>query len=248
MAFQSFNNDLEQSFLLASTLSRAGISALNDLKAHLDSVTQQVAGIDAETLSTMTEEERIKSCMGASEEDNAKLDQFRKEAEGYMRLGRETAPNVLFIFLMTKFEAYIEDIIVTVCRARPSLNFLPEGATEDEVRNRVGTLIANQRIDAVGEDVLERMLNIPFSTICTAVQTSPREIDKAKAIRNIHIHNRGFVNRRNRDRIGGVEENVYFPITMEYLNDIKNKIFLSCLGIDKLVTTSYPEVLHLDAI
>jgi hypothetical protein len=83
------------------------------------------------------------------------------------------------------------------------------------VRSAVGRRIANQRIDVLGDEVLERMLKIPFSTICTAAQTSPGELDKAKAIRNIHIHNRGFVNIRNRDRIGGVQENVHYPITMD---------------------------------
>ena len=68
--FRGFNSGLEQSFLMASALSRAGISALNDLKALLNSITQRVANLNPEELSNLTDEERIEAGSLASELDN----------------------------------------------------------------------------------------------------------------------------------------------------------------------------------
>lgn len=142
---------------------------------------------------------------------------------------------------MTKFEAYIQDLIVSVSQDRPTLISLPENAKEEDVKNKVASLISNKPIDTLGEQSLEKMLNLPFLSICAAAATSPKELDRAKAIRNIHIHNRGFVNLRNRERIGNVEIGDFYPVTWEYIKDLKEKIRFVCFGLDKAVITLYPE-------
>ncbi|MEW6212081.1 MAG: hypothetical protein AB1631_27240 [Acidobacteriota bacterium] len=243
-AFRSFNNDLEQSFLLAGAVSRGGISAMKDCMSSLDSVIQKVSGVDAEAIGKMTDEDKVKVCLGASEKDIAKLDSLKKEAEQYLRLGKETVPVVLFVYLITKFEAYLEDIITTACQTNPSLISLPLNADEEEVIAEVGKRI-DKRVDEIGEDVLEKTMQIPFSLICKAAKTTPKELDRAKAIRNIHIHNRGFVNKRNQKRIGNAAMGEYVPISIQYLIETKDKIFLTCLGIDKAVIERYPETINL---
>ncbi len=212
--FQSFNNDLEQSFLLASIVSRAG-------KASMDELIAKIKATD----------------------DPAQIQELGKQGEEYLRLGRDTTPNVLFIFLMTKFEAYIEDILVSISIARPSLVALSEGDAEQLIRDQVTRLINNQRIDDIADRVFEQRFHIPFARICIAAKTSPNELDRAKAIRNIHIHNRGFVNARNQARIGNLEVGEYCPLAIEYIIDLKDKIFLTCLGVDKMATILYPETL-----
>lgn len=213
LAFHSFNNDLEQSFLLAGIVSRAGVSAMDEL------VTQVHAATDLSVLNDL-----------------------KKQSEEYLRLGKETVPNVLFIFLMTKFEAYLEDIIITISQVKPNLISLTTGATENDIRDKTAKLINKQRIDIIANDVFEKRLNIPFSLICQAAKTDPKELDRAKAVRNIHVHNRGFVNNRNKDRIRNAKENEYFEITMEYLNDVKTKAFLTALGIDSVAIQQHPEI------
>lgn len=52
--FESFNQDLESSFLLASLLGDAFVTASSELKSSLDLIIQRSAGIDALTLSRMT--------------------------------------------------------------------------------------------------------------------------------------------------------------------------------------------------
>jgi hypothetical protein len=214
LAFHSFDNDLDQSFLLAKVISSAGVSAMDEIKTQVQSAT-----------------------------DPTILNDLKKQSEEYIRLGRETVPSILFIFLMTKFEAYLEDILITVCQVKPSLFSLPVGSTEEEVRDEVGRLINNQRIDAIFDRVFEKQLNIPVTLLCKVAKTNPKELDKAKAVRNIHVHNRGIVNKRNKDRIGNVNENEYFEITGHYLKDVKTKTFLTALGIDKFVIDHNSEIM-----
>jgi len=81
----------------------------------------------------------------------AKATGFAKEADKYLRLGKETTPNVLFLFLMTKFEAYLEDIAVLICQDSPQLVGLRTGSLEDEVRERINALFYQKRLDQIGE-------------------------------------------------------------------------------------------------
>jgi len=57
---------------------------------------------------------------------------------------------------MTKFEAYIQDIIVGVSLARPTLISLPQSATEEEVRGKVADLVSNKPIAILAEQSLEK--------------------------------------------------------------------------------------------
>ena len=120
---------------------------------------------------------------------------------------------------------------------------MPRGTNEDAIQEEVAQPLANRRIDVIARDIFEARLGVPFSAVCTAANTSPQELDKAKAIRNIHVHNQGFVNRRNRDRIGNVDVGSFYPITTDYLIEIKDKAYLSALGLDIASTSLYPNLL-----
>jgi len=174
----------------------------------------------------------------------AKATGFAKEVDKYLRLGKETTPNVLFLFLMTKFEAYLEDIAVLICQDSPQLVGLRTGSLEDEVRERINALFYQKRLDQIG-GIFNTELNIPFADICNAADgCTLGELDKAKAIRNIHIHGRGRINARFRHRIGdrSLRDGDYYPITTEYLNDLKDKICLLSWGLDIWATCRYPKL------
>ena len=241
--FYNFSSDLDQAFLLAQALSRAGLTALGEVGNHVNCLVQNVAGVTAEQLAAMTNEEKMQISARASADENEQIEQLLRQAEEYQRLGNETAPTILFIYVITKFEAYLEDITSSISYTRPELLSLPSGANEDAIQEEVAQLLANRRIDVIARDIFEARLGVPFSAVCMAANTSPQELDRSKAIRNIHVHNQGFVNRRNRDRIGNVEVGSYYPITTDYLIEIKDKVYLSVLGLDIASTDLYPNIL-----
>jgi hypothetical protein len=175
----SFCYDLDQSFLLAKLVSRSGKTEVNQLMKQALELQQ----IGAEC-------------------DMPKAIEFQKEAARYLKLGKETTPSILLLFLMTKFEAYLEDIGVLICQHSPHLIGLRTVTTEEETRQRVNTLFRNKRVDQIAE-IFKEQLRIPFAeTYSRAEGCTPRELDKAKAIRNIHVHNRGRVNGSFRKRVG----------------------------------------------
>lgn len=220
-ALVSFCHDLDQAFLLAKLLSRSGKAEVTQLIAEARELQQN-----------------------AAEFDMAKATGFAKAADKYLRLGKETTPNVLFLFLMTKFEAYLEDIAVLICQDSPQLIGLRTASLEEETRQKINTLFFQKRLDQIGA-IFKTQLNIPFADICNAADgCTPYELDKAKAIRNIHVHGRGRINARFRNRIGdqSLRDGEYYPITTEYLNDLKDKICLLSWGLDIWATASYPKL------
>ena len=221
-ALVSFCHDLTQAFLLAKLVSRSA-------KAEIKQLRDDALGLQ----------------QNPAECDMAKATQFKQEADKYLKLAKDTMPNVLFLFLMTKFEAYLEDIAVLICQRAPDIIGLPTTSSEEEVRGKVHNKhLYGKNLDKVGE-FFKTQLNIPFAEICGAAQgCTPRELDKAKAIRNIHVHGSGRVDSKFKTRIGdqNLRDGEYYAVTNEYLNDLKDKTCMLVWGLDIWATSNYPSL------
>lgn len=217
----SFCYDLDQSFLLAKLISQSAKTEIG--KRMNEALELQKLGADC---------------------DLSKAIDFQKEADRYLRLGRDTTPSILLLFLMTKFEAYLEDLAVLIGQECPQLIGLRPASTDEETRQEIHKRFARKRLDQIAE-IFEKQLNIPFSDTCRCAEgCTPRDLDKAKAIRNIHVHGRGRVTPNFRKRISNqsLKDGEYYSITMEYLMDLKDKISLLVWGLDILATTLYPKL------
>lgn len=233
-AFENFSKDFEQSFQVATLIADAGHISLNRVTEELNILTKNEEDVPAEVVSMKKLE---------------KLQAIEKRAKDLLRLGEETTPNILFIFQITKFEAYIEDILILLYNVRPDLIEVAEAEKrnrrkkpESDIGERVQDLLSNEEMDWIGRNIFEKSLNIPLSDVYRCALTSAAELDKAKGVRNIHLHNKGIVNRRNKDRIG-LDVNTPCPITMAYTTDIKNKILFTVFGIDVAASYKYPDIL-----
>jgi hypothetical protein len=213
-ALANFHHDLDQSFLIANLISEAGVAALDKLKSRI-----------IET------------------EDESDLLKLKKESEDYLKLGSETDPNILLILLMTKFEAYVEDIAVLICTDSPHLVDLQAETSDEDIRTKIKKVFFRKRLDQIA-DFFNEQLGIFFIETCKMAKTSPSDLDKAKAIRNILIHNRGRVDNNFKKRFGdqSLVTGQYFPIHMSYLDDLKNKIFLVVWGLDIFATRKYGNI------
>ena len=58
------------------------------------------------------------------------------------------------------------------------------------------------------------------------------------------MHSRGRVNPKFRKRIGdqSLKDGEYYPIAMDYLIDLKDKVSLLVWGLDIMATTIYPSL------
>ena len=229
VAVENFVKDLDQAFLIATLLKDAGLANLKEVADETNLLAQRLAGVDATELAAILEDEREIINSKATTQDNERIEILHRKASELNTVATETAPNVLFLFLITKFEAYIEDILTLLYKPRLNLIDAAEAEKknkknkpEPDIRERVQDLLSNEGMDWIGKNAFEKSLGLSLSDVYKAAQTSPTELDKAKGIRNIHLHSQGIVNRRNKDRIG-LDVGTPCPITIDYLSDIKNK-------------------------
>jgi hypothetical protein len=237
-AIENFFKDLEQSFQVATLIAEAGHVSRNQILEEFNMLIKEKEDVEVLSMNDtdiMAYYERLQA--------------LKKRADDLVRLGEETTPNILFTFEITKFEAYIEDILVLLYNVRPDLIEVAEAEKrnkkkkpESDIVERVQDLLSNEAMDWIGRNIFEKSLNIPLSNVYRRALTSAAELDKAKGIRNIHLHNKGIVNRRNKDRIG-LDVNTPCPITMAYATDIKNKILFTVFGIDVAASIKYPAIL-----
>lgn len=231
---ENFCKDLEQSFQVAKLIWEAGYINLDRVMDEFNILTKKEDAAEIDSMKKLEE-----------------LQALEKRSKDLLRLGEVTTPNLLFIFQITKLEAYIEDILVLLYTVRPDLIKVaeelqdkPKKNPESDMSERVQDLLINKKMDWIGRNIFEKSLDIPLSDIYRCAVTSAAELDKAKGIRNIHLHNRGIVNRRNKDLIG-LDVNTPCPITITYTTEIKNKILFTVFGIDVAASIKYPDILKI---
>src|SRR5689334_4175111 len=110
-AVENFIKDLDQAFLITTLLKDAGQDALKEVLDETNTLAQKLGAVDATEVAKMSEEDREKINSKATDQDNQQIEKLHKKAMDLNLLATDTTPNVLFLFLITKFEAYIEDIL-----------------------------------------------------------------------------------------------------------------------------------------
>jgi hypothetical protein len=168
-----------------------------------------------------------------------------------VRLARETVPTILLINLVIVFEAYWEDLAIAILSAYPHL-FLaaessmgmgppqrPLGAEERALR-----LFAGKYYHVVMQGLWDQGLSLPLSAICQAEGTTGQELDRAKEVRNLHIHNRGLVTQKylNRTQDQAVSVGDPMPVTAEYAKEIKTKVSNVVARLDAAAIAAYPQI------
>lgn len=243
-AFQSFDRSFQQSVALAQVISRGGLATIEDHVSHANTLSEEATGVDLLTFQAFPEEQRREISDRVTADAAARLEQIANELAPVAALG-SVASEILFIFLVTIFEAYIEDILTTIYQQRPDLLKRIAGRQKDgDIRERVHQLLNFKRLDYIGYTILTQNLEIPFDKICKSANTSSAELDIAKAIRNIHIHNQGKVDKRflERTQLTTLQVGDLYPVTIEYLLDLKDKIYFVAFRVDMLAIAQYSTI------
>jgi len=173
------------------------------------------------------------------------------ELESVVTLARETVPAVLLTYLINVFEAYWEGLAVAIYRAYPHLIEASEAALPirpptrpQDVDERTTRLFWGQDYQRVAEAIWDQGLGLSLSTICQAAQTSPQALDRAKAVRNLHIHNAGRVTQKYIDRTGDQTVTVgdKLPVTIEYAVETMKKMYAVAIELDAAAIAAYPQI------
>ncbi len=241
--FYNFSDDLDQVILMVQAVGQAGLAQLREVEIQTSGLLQKVAGIDAKAFAKLSAAERVQASNAASPHDAAAMTRLAEKTEGYLHLGTKTAPSVVLVYLVARFESYLSGIALSVCLSRPHLLGPITSATEEELYRRVSAALDTKTMDEVSVFFQDK-LGIPFPRICTQAKTTIRELDKAKGLRNIHLHNRGYLNARNKKRVDlNLPLNTYCPISVGYLNQVKDQMYNVVLQLDKEMLRRYPDML-----
>lgn len=188
--------------------------------------------------------------------------QDRSEIERIVKLGHETVPTILLIHLIIAFEAYWEDLAIAILSAHPHLfptaeasmgmgsptvpPAPPIGPPQPPMGPEARTLrlFFTKGYDILVQGLWDQGLGLPLSAICQAEGTSAQELDRAKVIRNLHIHNRGLVTQRYLDRTLDQTRNIGdpMPVTTAYAKEIKTKLSSVVAKLDEAAIVAYPQI------
>ncbi len=250
LAFRSYKLSMDGAYDLADIVRRGGIQKLQESLSKGDALTQHLAGLSLEEFNALPATEKVKFTAQVSSEVTQQLGQLAANVSTTAYTTAEkTVPHVLLILLVTVFEAYLEDVASAIYAVKPTLLDALEGKTLAQ-KNRIAGKRTEDRVheafyakslDWIAVHIFEDSLSIPFTDICESASTSPAELNKAKAIRNIHIHNSGLVDATFIKRTGdtSLAEGAYYPITVDYLVEMNKKMFMPCLGVDLTATSLY---------
>jgi len=257
-AYRAFEHNISQAFLLADVIRRGGLLLAEKVLATGNDLTRAVAGVDMATVAAMPEASKSRLDQAASSVDEAAMQRVVQEAEEFERLANDTAPQVLLAYMAAAFEAYLGDLALLICYTEPTFATATERglasvkgdgqprspAMIQDIGGRVRNLFREGRWDRIGLGLFEQGLALPFTAVCARAKTTPHELDRAKALRNLHIHNRGMIDRAFIKRVGDLTLRVgdYHPVTADYLVAMKDKVFFVVLGLDLVAVDAYPTI------
>ncbi|MCX5998039.1 MAG: hypothetical protein NTU41_00185 [Chloroflexi bacterium] len=162
-------------------------------------------------------------------------------------------PELLRIFglsyLVTIFEGYLVDIVRDILLVRPDALKSQRPLTAETVlslgeRQKIVSYLAEIEVDELlyksFPDVI-RYFDKKFNIELSASGVASAKIVEIMATRNIHVHNRGFVNQRYLDLVknGKLKAGAYKPITKKYLRDSISSALSLVKFIDDTVQRKY---------
>jgi len=141
---------------------------------------------------------------------------------------------------VAKWESYNLNVALAVCKSQPTLIGVSPEATEEEIHKKVSNYFDNKAVRDIASH-FEKRLQLPFTECCTKAGTTIAAFEKAKAIRNIHVHNRGSINARNSAAIDAtLPLNTYYPISVPYLITTRDAVSRFAAYLDSEVVQRYP--------
>lgn len=240
-AFQNFYRSLKDSYILIDIISEGGNIITERHNTELKETLEEVTKVNIDDLLKLTDEDKEKLYLQAADNGFDKLYNMAEKADGLQRIGRETVNYILLIFLVTIFEAYVENLLISVFSNRLELiewlnNRGGKGKKPHEpIETRIKKLLYAKSLSDLAIEPFKEPLKISLTSLCCKANTTIQELDKAKALRNIHIHNQGLVDDKFRIRIGDPTLKIGepYPVTIDYLTDIKTKILMIVFYLDR---------------
>lgn len=151
--------------------------------------------------------------------------------------------------LVTIFEGYLTDIIQEILLAHPDTLKSGKQLTAEEVlilggRKQIVRYLAEKEVEELQRSPFQKVVKYfddKFNINLNASVVSPEQITEILATRNIHIHNKGVVNRRFQKLVKSstLKLGTYKRITREYLQYANNCITTIVSFIDTEARTKY---------
>lgn len=252
-----FRRNLDQTFLLARLLEDAGLRHLGTVLQRGNQLSERVAGVDMRAFTELSGEDQASVDQRVTSTDERSMAEILEYAEQGNQLALETVPRVLLIFLVTAFEAYLEDLLkvvggidhAAIASAEQGMTLVGgrivarKRAASSTVAERVAAVM-HSSWDKIITGAFEQGLGWPIVAICTAANTSPRDLDRIKVVRNLVVHRAGTVDAEALQRLNDATLSIgdRYPLDINFLNAAKDKLFFLALGIDIIALAHYPQI------
>lgn len=253
-----FKDNFDQAFLLAQLVQNAGLAELGAVIASGDQLVERVAGMELAAFVALSERDKITLDGRITPDDDRDMAANMQRATRAAQLATTTMPQILLSFMVTIFEAYLEDLARLICVENPSLIEAAErglarasgkGAPKERrvppgIDERIHNLLAERwSWSIIG--VFGQGFRLPIDDLCKAAATSPTGLDRIKVVRNLYTHSGGIIDERAIKRMGDPQYKVgqRFPLDYNFLVSAKDMLFFFGLGLDIVATAKYPPII-----
>lgn len=255
--YESFRANFDQAFLLARLIHDAGMVEVRGVLDSTDRVVSRVSGLDVASFVALSDKAKAALDARITRDDEREMAAESSRTEPVAQLATTTVPQVLLIFMVTIFEAYLEDLLRLICSTNPLLldaaeRGLAQASGKNPPQGKALTRDTEKRIRelfAVGWDhiipgVFGQGFGLAVVELCTAAKTTPQGLDRIKVVRNLYVHRGGIINRKALDRLGDSRYTIgeRYPLDYAFLVSAKDQLFFFGLGLDMLATAKYPEI------
>jgi hypothetical protein len=201
---------------------------LRKASEELDQVEKEMAGIGGKSRLPKRDKRRLERLVDRAD-DLTDIHIFAPLERKVFRQFPELIRVLGLLYLVAIFESYLVDIVREVLLTCPDAlksgrQFTAETIMKLGTQKQIISYLAEEEVDQLlyksFPDVVD-YFDKKFRINLNASGVSRENIVEALATRNIHVHNRGIVNQRYLELVGGsiFKAGAYKPVTRRYLRD-----------------------------
>mgnify|MGYP001112910043 CR=1 FL=1 len=201
---------------------------LRKARKELDQVEREMDGLGEKSRSAKTDKRGLERLMDRAD-DLTDVHIFVPLERKLFRQFPELVRLLGLLYLVAIFESYLVDIVREILLTCPDAlksgrQFTAEAIIKLGEQKQIISYLAEKEVDDLLYKSFPDVVNYfdeKFSINLNASGVSVENIVEILATRNIHVHNRGIVNQRYLELVGGstLKVGVYKPVTREYLRD-----------------------------
>jgi hypothetical protein len=199
---------------------------LRKARKELDQVEREMDGLGEKSKLARTDKRRLERLMDRAE-DLTDIDIFVPLERKLFRQFPELVRVLGLLYLVAIFESYLVDIVRAILLTCPDTlksgrQFTAETIIKLGDQKQIISYLAEKEVeDLKGFSAVVNYFDEKFNINLNASGVSVKNIVEILATRNIHVHNRGIVNQRYLELVGGstLKVGAYKPVTEEYLRD-----------------------------